>query len=280
MTEKMTAEIVKSILKTRDRDSAKWDYGSVLLMAGSPGMAGAAVLCGKGALRAGAGLTRYAAPPELIPILQTAVPDIMCRERGAISPSDGYDCAAIGPGLGDHREDAQIIYRFLHEYDGRIVLDADGINDIVRYGMQEDLRSSCADIIVTPHMGEAARLLGIKRAEDREKCAVGIAEMYGVTAVVKGPGTITASPDGRVRMNTTGNPGMAAGGTGDVLTGITAALFVQGYSAFDAASSAVFIHGMAGDRCAARLGEAGMCASDLPVEAALALKYIIESEKE
>lgn len=276
MAEKIDLAFVKSRLKKRNSDSAKWDYGKVLLFTGSLGMAGAAVLCGRGAVRAGAGMARYSVPEELIPILQIAVPEIMCENRDLTAPDSSYDCVAIGPGLGDHEDDARLIFAFLHDYKGRIVLDADGLNDIVRYGMGPDLARSEADIILTPHMGEAARLLGIERADDREKCAVEVAAKYCITAIVKGPGTAVASPDGKLMTNTTGNAGMASGGSGDVLTGITAAIFAQGYSAFDAAAIAVFIHGMAGDRCADKFGETGMSSADIPDETALAIKDIVK----
>lgn len=275
-----TVNDASALVPSRDKDTAKWDLGSLLIVAGSYGMAGAAVLCGSGAVRTGAGLITYSAPREIIPILQTAVPEVMCAERNPDILSGGYDAVAFGPGLGDRESDAALLCALLEQYSGRMVIDADGLNDISRYGLQDELRDSEADIVVTPHMGEAARLLGIRRAEGREDCARRIAEKYGVTALVKGSGTAVCSPDGEVTVNTTGNPGLATAGSGDVLTGIIGSLLAQGLGGPDAARLGAFVHGMAGDMAAADIGQTGMSSKDLPLRAAMAINILSDTDKE
>ncbi|MGI6203987.1 MAG: NAD(P)H-hydrate dehydratase [Anaerovoracaceae bacterium] len=269
-----------ALVPSRGEEYAKWDLGSLLIVAGSYGMAGAAVLCGLGAVRTGAGLIRYSVPAEIIPILQTAVPEVMCLERDITAADRSRDAVAFGPGLGDHESDAELLYAFLTQHKGRMVIDADGLNDISRYGLQDALRDSEADIVVTPHMGEAARLLGIARAEGREECASRIADRYGVTALVKGSRTAVCSPEGDITVNTTGNPGLATAGSGDVLTGIIGSFLAQGLRGPDAARLGAFVHGMAGDIAAAEFGQAGMSSKDLPLRAALAIKKLTGIDKE
>ncbi|MCB6994593.1 NAD(P)H-hydrate dehydratase [bacterium 210820-DFI.6.37] len=276
----ITREYVNTVIKERPRDIHKGDCGKVLIIAGSVGMAGAAMLCARGALRSGAGLVRISAPKELYPVLQTGVPEATCVPR-ELSLLDfmACDAIAIGPGLGDDGQSAELIRTILKEYRKTIVLDADGINAVSRFDLGQELRQTGAQVIMTPHPGEAARFLaycGIDMSGMRRPAAAkALAAASGAVCVLKGSGSLVATQDGNSYINTTGNPGMATGGSGDVLTGIIAALAGQGLDPADCAKAGVFLHGMAGDLCAASLGETGMTALDLANQTALAFKEII-----
>ena len=279
-TSLITSEYVNTVIKERPRDIHKGDCGKVLVIAGSVGMAGAAMLCARGALRAGAGLVRISAPKELYAILQVGIPEATCVPR-ELSPPDfaTHDAIAIGPGLGDDETNAELIRAVLKKYKKTVVLDADGINAISRFHLLDNLRQTKAEMILTPHMGEAGRLLEYCGTDisgmDRLSMAQCISETTGTICVLKGSETLVATHGGDSYTNTTGNPGMATGGSGDVLTGIIAALAGQGLSPADCAKAGVFIHGMAGDVCAASLGETGMTALDIANAVALAFKQII-----
>lgn len=274
-------EYVNTVIKERPRDIHKGDCGKVLVIAGSVGMAGAAILCARGALRAGAGLVRISAPTELYPILQVGVPEATCVPR-ELSLLDlmAHDAIAVGPGLGDDRQSAELIRTILKKYKKTVVLDADGLNAVSRFDLLDDLRQTGAEVIITPHPGEAARLLeycneaGFSK-RDRLQIAGQLTSKTGAICVLKGSETLVATEGGSSYTNTTGNPGMATGGSGDVLTGIIAALAGQGLPPEDCAKAGVFVHGMAGDLCAASLGETGMTSLDLANMVALAFKQII-----
>lgn len=273
-------EYVNTVIKERPRDIHKGDCGKVLIIAGSVGMAGAAVLCARGALRAGAGLVRIAAPKELYPILQVGVPEATCVSRELSLPDyDNFDAIAIGPGLGDEKTNGVLLRDILENYKKTIVLDADGINTVSRADLGQALRETKATVIMTPHPGEAARFLQYygKRVNlsDRIQILQDLVECSGAICVLKGSGTLVTAGDGQSYINTTGNPGMATGGSGDVLTGIIAALAGQGLEPVDCAKAGVFIHGLAGDLAAKEMGETGMTAGDLSNMTALALKQII-----
>lgn len=273
-------EYVNTVIKERPRDIHKGDCGRVLVIAGSVGMAGAAMLCARGALRSGAGLVRISAPEELYPILQVGVPEATCVSRD-ISRLDymANDVIAIGPGLGDDDSNGEIIRTILENYKKTIVLDADGINTIVRADLGQALMNTEAKVIMTPHPGEAKRFLeyfGLDvNTENREKTVDDLVVCSNATCILKGSGTLVAAPHEKSYINTTGNPGMATGGSGDVLTGIIAALAGQGTEPVDAARAGVFIHGMAGDISAQQMGEIGMTAMDIANNTALAFKRII-----
>ena len=273
-------EYVNTVIKERPRDIHKGDCGRVLVIAGSVGMAGAAMLCARGALRSGAGLVRISAPEELYPILQVGVPEATCVSRD-ISRLDymAADAIAIGPGLGDDDSNGEIIRTIIENYKKTVVLDADGINTIVRADLGQALMNTEARVIMTPHPGEAKRFLeyfGLKvNTEDREKTVDDLVVCSNAVCLLKGSGTLVAAPHEKSYINTTGNPGMATGGSGDVLTGIIAALAGQGLEPVDAARAGVFIHGMAGDISAQQMGETGMTAMDIANNTALAFKQII-----
>jgi NAD(P)H-hydrate epimerase len=280
----ITMEYVKTVIMKRKRDIHKGDCGKVLVVAGSKGMAGAAVLCGKAALRAGAGLVRVAVDEELFPIIQTALPEATCVPRKLSNLGlDGYDAVAVGPGLGDDAGNDIIIEFILNECSKTVVLDADGLNSVARTGKAWDIRNSPAGVVITPHMAEAKRLVMSLRPDWEWPGAAGRAEIAGMlaegtsaVAVLKGAGTIVASKECGSYTNTTGNPGMATGGSGDALTGIIAALAGQGLNPWDSAKAGVYIHGRAGDLAASKFGEFGLTAMDIAEMTALAIKEITE----
>lgn len=281
----ITLEYVHTVIKERDRELHKGDCGKILVIAGSKGMAGAAVLCGRAALRAGAGLVRVSIEEELYPIIQTALPEATCVPRQLSKLDlDSYDAIALGPGLGDDANLEGMIECILKEYEKTIVLDADGLNVLARHGKTQALRDAVGTVVITPHMGEAKRLIFAGQApewwpeskrpsgEDRLRITEMLLEETRAIVVLKGAGTIVASKEEGTYTNTTGNPGMATGGCGDVLTGIIAGLAGQGISPWDSAKTGVFLHGLAGDLAAEALGEYGMTAADIAHMTALAFK--------
>ena len=276
----ITLEYVNTVIKRRKRNIHKGDCGRILLIAGSLGMAGAAVLCGRGALRSGAGLVRIATLEEIFSIIQVGVPEATCVSRKSLNLDKmNYDSISAGPGLGEELEDADLIRKILQEYEGTFVLDADGLNQIAKNNMQEELKNSLCKVIITPHIGEAARLLSIDitnaKTMDRQELSTRLVEKTNAIVVLKGEGTIVATPEGNSYTNTTGNPGMATGGAGDVLTGIITSLSGQGLLPEDAAKAGVYLHGLAGDLGAQRFGEYGLIAGDIAEMTALAIKKIL-----
>ena len=273
---------VNTCIKKRAKELHKGQCGKVLVIAGSKGMAGAAALCTRGALRSGAGLVRVSIPEELFPILQVAVPEATCVPR-SLPPEqlEEYQAIVAGPGLGDDLSNVPIIKQVLSNGRAVIVLDADGINLLANNNeLQDAVKAAKGRVIITPHPGEAARLLGCQTEEingDRIGSAINMAEQTGAISVLKGAGTIVATPDKKAYINTTGNPGMATGGSGDVLAGIIASLAGQGCSCLQAAACGVYIHGTAGDIAARTLGEYGIVASDIAAMTGLAIREITKS---
>lgn len=267
----ITREFVQTIIGKREKEIHKGDCGRVLIVAGSVGMAGAAVLAARAALRSGSGLVQVAIPKELFPIVQVGVPEATCLERD-FSKIDLslYDAIAVGPGLGQSEDSIGAVRYLLENYDGPMVLDADGLN-IVAYNNLFDILRTKENVVITPHVGEARRLLG-EILENREETALALYKKTRATTVLKGHGTVVAIADDKTYINTTGNPGMATAGSGDVLTGIIASLLGQGKE--NAAMCGVFIHGMAGDLAAEEVGEYGLIASDIAYYTAIALKEI------
>jgi NAD(P)H-hydrate epimerase len=266
------------LMSERDRDAHKGDFGHLLVIAGSQGKTGAAVMAAKGALRTGCGLASIATPISLVPIIQQQLVEAMCvpagesidatlgigSEEELLKASGKMQACAIGPGLSTHYETVQVVKNIVQRINVPVVIDADALNALA--GSAEILAKIKAPVVVTPHPGEMARLLGISGDDvqsDRIGSAQGLAEEYNITVVLKGAGTVIATPNGDVFINATGNPGMATGGTGDVLTGMIGSLLAQGYGPTQAACLAVYLHGLAGDLAAAEKGEAGMIAGDL-----------------
>ena len=277
---------VTAVPRPPDRadDAHKGDFGRVLIVAGSRGMAGAAALCGLGALRGGAGLVTVACPASLVNTVTTIEPGLMTfplpEEGGHVRhwwhdwrhrefDDQRFDAAAVGPGMG-RREDARLAVRQMYcDCEFPLVVDADGLNAIP-FAEQKDRWKAPEHFprVLTPHPGEFARLLGggvtAKDVQaDREILAVRFAAERGVVLLLKGHRTLVTDGD-RLFENRTGNPGMATGGAGDVLTGLLAALIGQGMPPFDAACCAAHLHGRAGDLAAADLSRPGLIASDLP----------------
>ena len=269
---------VQGVMNDRTPDAHKGDFGHLMVVAGSPGKAGAAIMAAKGALRAGAGLVSVATPNNLVPIIQSGIPEAMCvssaesiegtlgigSEEELLKALDKMSACAIGPGLSTHYETVQAVRNLIQRIQVPVVIDADGLNAFV--GFTDILRKAKVSLIVTPHPGEMARLLGISTAEvqkDRITIASSFAKKHNATVVLKGAATIVATPSGWVYVNTTGNPGMATGGTGDSLTGMIGSFLAQGYSASQAACLGVYVHGLAGDFAAKEKGETSMIAGDL-----------------
>lgn len=265
-------------LPARAADSHKGDYGRVLLIGGAQGMAGAIALAGIAALRSGAGLVRLAVPEVSRAVVAGFEPSYMtlglpCDAAGRIDATslpalreacDWATVVACGPGLGRSPGLDELVKTLFAEAPVPAVFDADALHGLATPG--SDLSRHVGPRVLTPHPGELRRLLGANEAVSRDELierAHALAAKLRATIVVKGSGT--AITDGTRRAtNATGNPGMATGGTGDVLTGIVAALLAQGLDAFDAARLAAHAHGLAGDLAARELGETSLIASDLP----------------
>ncbi len=255
-------------LKPRDPESHKGTYGRVLVVAGSTGMSGAAVLTGSAALRGGAGLVTVACPESIQLIVAIGNPCYTTRGylqvHDLFEAADRADVLAIGPGLGQSPEAAAVVRQLLDRYRSKpIVLDADGLNNLPMGG--ELFRNRSLPAVLTPHPGEFARLLGSSLAEiptQRETLAGDYARSHEVVLLLKGHHTLVT--DGHHHYtNRTGNPGMATGGSGDVLTGVIAALMAQDLSPFDAACLGAHVHGRAGDLAATAIGPISLIASDL-----------------
>jgi len=272
------SEIAAVLTQRRRRDSHKGDFGRVLIIGGSAGMSGAVVLAGRAALRMGAGLVTALVPRSIAPIVAGYSPELMVRgvdENGAgfidhsiwgewIRRVEDFDAVLIGPGLGRSETGLRLVRDILCDCETPLVLDADAIS--VLEGGAHWVDKCRAPAVLTPHPGEMARLL-MKAPEDlqsaRWDCALEAAEQSGATVVLKGAGTCIAQPGGPLTINMNGNPGMATGGSGDVLGGMIAALIAQGRESGDAARAAVYLHGLAGDRAARKVSEQALIAGDL-----------------
>lgn len=282
--ETITKNYIKNILPKRQKNSHKGTYGKVLIIAGSKGMAGAAVLSARGALRSGAGLVRVSAERELFPIIQNGVIEATCVSREIrIEDLKGYDSIVIGPGLGTGNQGISDVVRVMENYGGKVVMDADALNIIAENKM--DLKKTAADIIITPHPGEAARLTGKSTNEvneNREQTVSLLSRSTDTVSVLKGYETLICLPGTpmdkkeKIYLNPVGNPGMATGGSGDVLSGIIGSLAGQGMSSGNSALAGVYIHGLAGDLAAYELGEYGVTAGDIAKYTAYAIKNILK----
>jgi NAD(P)H-hydrate epimerase len=272
-------EFIRPMLHRRDRQAHKGQFGHCLVVAGSTGKTGAAALSANSAVRAGSGLVTLAVAESLHGILETTTTEVMTvplsdsncgyLTRSAFPAIErllpGRDALALGPGLGRDPGTSALVRMIVESVSLPMVIDADGLN-----ALADDItalrRKTSASIILTPHPGEMARLLGTSVAEveaDRILAAREFARSFGVYLVLKGARTIIAAPTGTAAINGSGNPGMASGGMGDVLTGIIVSLLGQQYSAWDACRLGVFIHGFAADLVAEEKGEIGICATDV-----------------
>ncbi len=263
-------------LKPRANNSHKGSFGDVGILGGAHGMAGAAMLCARGALFSGAGRVLVAAL-DPGPAFDSVQPEIMFRD--AASYPLGAGTLVVGPGMGESAKAIGLLAKAL-EGDAALVLDADALNLIsTSVDLQARLTVHAGAKLLTPHPLEAARLLAVTSAEvqrDRLAAARAIAGRFGAVVVLKGSGSVIAAPDGATVINTSGNPGLASAGTGDVLAGICGSLLAQGWPAREAALGAVWIHGAAADRLVlAGVGPIGMCAGELPAAARAVLGELV-----
>ncbi|MBR5706844.1 MAG: NAD(P)H-hydrate dehydratase [Bacteroidaceae bacterium] len=261
----VTKDTVKPMLKGRTPQAHKGDFGHALLYAGSLGMAGAAVLSARACLRSGVGLLTVCSPSCNNDILQISVPEAMTipsDDLYANTDLSRYNAVGAGPGLGKGESQTAILEKLLKSASYPMVLDADALNIISmsRYLLEYVPAGS----VITPHPGELKRLTGeFSDGKDMMAKAAKLAKENNITVVVKGAPTVTITPEGKFCVNTTGNPGMATGGSGDVLTGMVLALLAQGYTPDQAAVIAVFIHGFAGDMAAHDLSMTAMTSADI-----------------
>lgn len=286
MAVEITEEFVWQNIPRRTRDSHKGTFGTVLAVAGSAYYRGAALLAVEGALRTGAGIVTLASVEPVLAAAVARLPECclcpcIAGAEGGISPESipriqrqKATVLLLGPGLGGAAQSAAraaetrtLVQTLLPAFAGSAVLDADGLNaaaSLMNGG--EELPRPAKELILTPHPGEMSRLTGLSVEAvqaDREGIARRYAAQWNAVVVLKGARTVVAGPDGRVCVNPTGNPGLARGGSGDVLAGMTSALLACGLPAYDAAACAVWLHGAAADRAAARRGEYGMLPQDI-----------------
>ena len=274
----MTRKSAKKLVKPRKLFSHKGDFGHALLVAGSYGKMGAGVLAARGALRAGVGLLTVHVPSCGMSIFQTTVPEAMLSVDPhetifSRAPSvDAFDVVGIGPGIGQ-AETSVSAFREILEFGKPMVIDADALNILGAH--RELMHLVPVGSILTPHQREFERLVGKSENDfDRLTKQLALASQLKSIVLVKGAHTAIATPEGAVYFNNTGNPGMATGGSGDVLTGILTALLAQGHSAKDAAILGVYLHGLAGDLAAKEKGQHSLIASDLTDFLPVAFKSI------
>jgi len=272
--ENFTTELddIKKIYRTREKFAHKGTYGHALIVAGSEGKMGAAVLAAAACARAGAGRVTAAIPAKGFSILQTALPEVMAVKAGEhyeveeVNDFDNFDAIGVGPGVGTSDATIAAVQQLMEEVKYPMVLDADALN-ILAFN-KEFITLLPENAILTPHLGEFKRLVG-----DFANSYEAIAKLKAfcksnlVVTVLKGAHTVVCSEDGKCYFNTTGNPGMATGGSGDVLTGLITGLLAQGYAPLDAARLGVYLHGLAGDIAAKENSQEALIAGDL-------LKYL------
>ena len=278
------------LVRPRGLLAHKGSSGHDLIVAGSTGKSGAAAMAANSALRAGAGLVTLAVPAALNPVLELKTTEVMTLPVGTgdagylragalaelLQAARTRDVVALGPGIGGAPSTVYLVHSLVASLPGALVLDADGLNAVA--AAPDILLARGGRVtLLTPHPGEMARLAGCSIAEveaDRIGVALRFATHYGVHLILKGARTVVAAPDGRVAINGSGNPGMASGGMGDVLTGVVASLVGQGYPPFDACRLGVFLHGYAADLLVERQGTQGMSATDVQETLPEALRRI------
>jgi hydroxyethylthiazole kinase-like uncharacterized protein yjeF len=275
----ITPHEIAPLIGPRPAASNKGDFGRVLVIGGSLGKAGAAAMAGMAVLRSGAGLSTVAVPKSILQTVAGFHPEVMTEplaetRAGSISLralrslnklAEGKTVLAVGPGISRVPETSKLVRTLVKRHDLPIVLDADGLNAFA--GHASELNGKARSLVITPHPGEMARLLGSTVAavqRDRIGVARAFARKHQVIVVLKGHRTLIADPGGEIWVNTTGNPGMATGGTGDILTGIVAGLVAQNSKrVLEAVIAAVYLHGLAGDVAREQMGEHSLVATDL-----------------
>jgi ADP-dependent NAD(P)H-hydrate dehydratase / NAD(P)H-hydrate epimerase len=289
----ITAPDIAPLIGPRPRAANKGNFGHVLVIGGSVGKAGAAAMAGMSALRVGAGLSTIAAPKSILPTVASFHPEVMTEplpetRAGSLSKralarveaiAEGKTVLAIGPGISRIAETAGFVRTLVKRQKVALVLDADGLNAFE--GLARELMGKGRSLVITPHPGEMARLLGSTVAavqRDRINVARKFAREHELIVVLKGHRTLVAAPDGTVWVNATGNPGMATGGTGDILTGMVAGLIAQNPSRIlEAVIAAVHLHGLAGDVACETMGEHSLVATDLVKALPEAFRRVRES---
>ena len=270
-----TLKDLKPVLKVRSLHAHKGTFGKVLLVAGSPEMTGAAILALRGALRSGAGLVYLRIPANVLPVIQSAVPEALVQSSEApIRDLTEFSAIAIGPGIGLHPAQITYLKNILKLKPANLVLDADALNLIADHS---DLMDAIPhNAILTPHPKEFDRLAGCVSSSGYERLhkAIDFAKKYRVHIVLKGANTACITPEGHCSFNSTGNPGMATGGSGDVLTGIIVSLLAQGYLPGDACRLGVFLHGLSGDIALGSQSFESLVAGDLVENLGLAFKKL------
>jgi hydroxyethylthiazole kinase-like uncharacterized protein yjeF len=286
-------EWVRMLLPRRRTSAHKGSFGRVLVIAGSAGMTGAACLCAEAALRVGAGLVTVGCPASINDILEVKLTEAMTfplpetysrtldtRALALILElAEEASVVAIGPGLSREPETAVLVRRLAARVERPMVVDADGINALADAAVI--LEGDHAPAVLTPHPGEMARLMGVATEQvqaHRARFAEAAAKRFRSVVVLKGARSIVAERSRPLTINPTGNPGMATGGTGDVLTGMVAGLLAQGLLPFEAAAAATYLHGLAGDLAADLLGEASLVAGDLLESLPIAIQQVEESD--
>ena len=270
--------MIRRLLPPRSQNTHKGHYGRALLVCGAVGYTGAAYFAAQSAVCSGAGLVDLTVPSPIYEIAAVKLNEAMvfplpATPEGTVSEQaipairkrmSAATAVLAGCGLGRSTDVEQVVLTLVTEANQPVVLDADGINAMCSH--KDAMRAAKADLVLTPHDGELTRLLGeppVHPGESRPEAAVRLAAALNVTLVMKGHQTVTAAPDGRVCLNSTGNAGMARGGSGDVLAGMITALLAQGLNPFEASAAAVYLHGLAGDLARKKLGETGMTTTDM-----------------
>ena len=258
-------------LPSRALDAHKGNFGSIAIVGGDTGMVGAVLLASRAALFCGAGRVYAAFLAENAPNVDTCHPEIMLHSAGTLTNLTQLKCVVIGTGLGQTRAAIDLL-EFCMAQSTTLLIDADALNLISKHVyLAEILKNRQAEAIITPHPAEASRLLNINVGDiqkNRVESAQKLAYKFHVTCVLKGSGTIIGCPDGNWFINTTGNPGLASGGTGVVLSGIIGSLIAQGLSCLEAAKLGVYVHGSAADALVAEgIGPVGLTASEIAQEA-------------
>jgi len=269
----LSHEMISSLVKPREADSHKGKYGHSLLVAGNTGRMGAAVLCAEACLRSGTGLLTVDIPENERSILQTAVPEAMLvfRENDQVE-LDIFSAAGIGPALGTTNDSLELLHYYLKNFSKRLLLDADALNLLSSH--KELWPFIPSDTVITPHPREFDRLFGESGLPDeRMGKAIRLSKEYPWVIILKGHKTLIAH-NGSACLNTTGNAGLAKGGSGDVLSGMITALLAQGYEPFDAAKIGVYLHGLAADLALNHQSMESMLARDVIAEIGNAFKIL------
>jgi len=268
---------VRSLFSQRPQDSHKGTFGHVLVLAGSPGKSGAASLCAKAALRGGAGLVSLASSEEVLFQALHNTPELMgyglpgkvalglSHLELLLALSQNKAAMAIGPGIEKGPETAELLFSLVEQTPVPVVLDADALNALPPSQLERLQKARCQPVL-TPHPGEMAHLMGLSITQiqkRRAEVAMELANRTLALVVLKGAGSLIASPEGTLSLNTSGTPAMATAGSGDILTGLLTGLLAQGMPTLDACQAAVFLHGLGGEKAARLKGERGMLAGDI-----------------